>query len=306
MNTRAVALIFLSPIIFISPRIACAQQFGDPEFNTRVEHPAYSKNLPRVLFDETHNNLYTAIAGYKAFADVISNDGYHLVRNRKPFIKESLNTFKVLVIANALGAEDVDDEGADHPAFPEEEADIVRDWVRGGGSLLLLADPAPFGSAAESLARRFGVEMSKGLTRDPANHDKNSSEESYLVYSRANNLLLDHPITQGRGDAEKINRVIAFSGQSLKGPNGSATFLKLSDTAVDLISGKDVSAAGRAEGIALKFGKGRVVVLGEAVMLSAQLAGSEKRPIGMNYAEVDNKQLALNIMHWLSGLLKDR
>ncbi|HYN25556.1 MAG TPA: hypothetical protein VES69_10995, partial [Pyrinomonadaceae bacterium] len=64
-----------------------------------------------------------------------------------------------------------------------------------------------------------------------------------------------------------------------------------------------VSAAGRAQGIAFKFGKGRVVVLGEAAMLSAQLAGAEKRPMGMNVPGSDNRQLALNIMHWLSGLL---
>jgi 2-polyprenyl-6-methoxyphenol hydroxylase-like FAD-dependent oxidoreductase len=66
---------------------------------------------------------------------------------------------------------------------------------------------------------------------------------------------------------------------------------------------KQVSAAGRAQGIALQFGKGRIVVLGEAAMLTAQIAG-KGFPFGMNTPGVDNRQLALNIMHWLSGLLK--
>jgi hypothetical protein len=41
-------------------------------------------------------------------------------------------------------------------------------------------------------------------------------------------------------------------------------------------------------------------------MLSAQIAGSgeEKYRLGMNRSCIDNRQLALNIMHWLSGLLK--
>lgn len=52
----------------------------------------------------------------------------------------------------------------------------------------------------------------------------------------------------------------------------------------------------------VKFGQGRVVVLGEAGMLTAQL-DDKKRPFGMNCPGIDNKQLALNIMHWLSGLL---
>jgi hypothetical protein len=86
--------------------------------------------------------------------------------------------------------------------------------------------------------------------------------------------------------------------------------MKLADTAVDFTpgpqgsEGKTKSAAGRAQGIALRFGKGRVVVLGEAGMMSAQLAGPDKRKFGMNRPGIDNRQLALNIMHWLSGLLK--
>jgi hypothetical protein len=100
---------------------------------------------------------------------------------------------------------------------------------------------------------------------------------------------------------------MTFVGQSLKGPEGSEAFLKLADTATDRLPGdppKDSSAAGRAQALAFKFGKGRVVVLGDAAMLSAQVTGSDNQPFGMNIPNIDNKQLALNIMHWLSGLLK--
>ncbi|HMH43248.1 MAG TPA: hypothetical protein VK557_07190, partial [Pyrinomonadaceae bacterium] len=95
--------------------------------------------------------------------------------------------------------------------------------------------------------------------------------------------------------------------QSLKGPPDSVAFMKLADSAVDAMPGVNtnpVSAAGRAQGIAMSFGKGRVVVLGEAAMLSAQLAAANKMPFGMNRPGIDNRQIALNIMHWLSGLLK--
>ena len=61
-----------------------------------------------------------------------------------------------------------------------------------------------------------------------------------------------------------------------------------------------VSAAGRAQGNALSLEKGRVVVLAEAGMLSAHLAGPNKARFGMNRPGTDNRQLALNIMHWLS------
>lgn len=55
-------------------------------------------------------------------------------------------------------------------------------------------------------------------------------------------------------------------------------------------------------------GKARVVVLGEAVVLSAQvIAEPGKEPYmshGMNFPGLDNRQLALNILQWLSALLE--
>jgi hypothetical protein len=308
MNFLAQLCLALSLALAVFAAGVTAQQIADPEFKTTVEHPAYTKSFPRVLFDEAHDNFHTTEGRYKPFADLINSDGYQVARNRKPFAKESLATFKILIIANALGAEDMDDEGADRSAFTEEECDAVSDWVRSGGSLLLIADHAPFGAAAESLAKRFSVEMSKGFTLDTENYVKDLSNPSILRYSRENKLLIEHSITRGRTEAERINTVFAFTGQSLKGPEGSVAFLKLADTAKDRASHEsttDVPAAGRAQGLAFKFGKGRVVVLGEAGMLSAQVSGPDKRPMGMNVPGSDNRQLALNIMHWLSGLLKE-
>lgn len=307
MITKSATLSFSCLLVIAISLAAHSQQLADPHFNSSVEHPAYTKNYPRVLFDEAHNNFHTAAGPYKPFADLIFSDGYQIVVNRKPFTKASLDTSKIMVIANALGAEDEDEEGADRPAFTDEEADLVRDWVRAGGALLLIADDAPFSSAAETLAKRLEVEMGKGVTLDPVNSDKVSKNPGFIVYSRENHLLVDHSITKGRNDSERINRVMTFVGQSLKGPEGSEVILKLADTATDRLAGdspKDSPAAGRAQALAFKFGKGRVVVLGDAAMLSAQLTGSDNQPFGMNTPNIDNKQLTLNIMHWLSGVLK--
>lgn len=55
----------------------------------------------------------------------------------------------------------------------------------------------------------------------------------------------------------------------------------------------------------MRFGKGRVAVFGEAAMFSAQLAGPNKDPMGMNDPIASrNPQFLLNLMHWLSGKLK--
>src|SRR5204863_287100 len=85
-----------------------------------------------------------------------------------------------------------------------------------------------------------------------------------------------------------------FSAETLKGPADSAAFLKLADSAEDAMPGVNpnpASAAGRAQGLTMSFGKGRVVVLGEAAMLSAQLGGPNQMPFGMNRPGIDNRQL---------------
>jgi hypothetical protein len=287
--------------------VAVAQQAPDPEFNTSVENPAYKKDGPRVMFDEAHHNFHTTEGRYKPFVDLMLNDGYRVIRNRQPFSKTTLGSFKILVIANALGAEEDDDEGADKSAFTDEEIQAVQDWVKSGGALLLIADHAPFGGAAAALAKSFGVEMSKGYTIDPQNCVAGSP--SQLIFSRENKLLPNHPITEGRGEKERLNIVRSFTGQSLKGPEGSAAILLLSDTAIDrpnFNSQESVSAAGRAQAVALKFGKGRVVVQGEAAMLSAQVSGPDKRTMGMNVPGNDDRQYVLNVMHWLSGVLREK
>ena len=48
----------------------------------------------------------------------------------------------------------------------------------------------------------------------------------------------------------------------------------------------------------MEFGKGRVVICGEAAMFTSQMGDA-----GMNYPGTDNKQLLLNIAHWLSKLI---
>jgi hypothetical protein len=298
--------LFLLVILALVPSV-CAQQVADENFNAKVDHPAYAKKGPAVLFDEAHNNFHTATGRYKPFADLITNDGYRITANKEPFSAKLLKDYRILVISNALGAARMVDAAASNPAFTEAECDAVRDWVKAGGSLLLIADHAPMGSANQILGQRFGIDMSKMYTLDETNSDKEANNAGFIIYTRESGRLVDHPVTRGRNDSERINKIIAFTGQSLKGPAASVAFMKLADTAKDTMGGQNatfVPAAGRAQGISLKYGKGRAIFLGEAAMLSAQVIGPQRMPFGMNRPGIDNRQLALNIMHWLSGLLK--
>lgn len=326
-------LAFQEPVAVRQPGLP--EQAADPEFDARVKEPAYGRTHPKVLFDEAHHNFHTAAGRYKPFADLITSDGYQITPSQKPFTKESLKGYDLLVIANARGGENP--VTAPSPAFTSEECEAVTNWVREGGSLLLIADHAPFGAAAGPLARALGVDMRSAYTADTDEYDKEAGNNSFLVFSRDNKLLGEHPITAGRNPEERIKRVVTFTGQSLKGPEGSVEILKLSDTAFDMPAptqaqvqeaiakaraeakgggggairmrmptSEKISAAGRAQGLAFALGRGRVVVLGEAAVLSAQIMkvpGEKDQHFGMNRAGSDDRQFALNIVHWLSRLI---
>lgn len=294
--------------------VSYAQAVADRNFNARVARPAYEGRHPKVLFDEAHKNAATADGAYRPFVDLISSDGYQVLPSGRELSKKALSGFDILVIANPSGPQ-VQPEAS---AFTEEESNAIKNWVDAGGCLLLIISHLPYSAAADLLTKRLNIDITKGHTLDRSNYDQGSADETQLLFTRTNHLLQDHAITRGRTASEQINQVITFSGTSLKGPPGSVSFLALADTAMDLLppaalkassaepappDHKQVSAAGRAQGIAMESGKGRVVILGEAAMLTAQITPQGFR-FGMNLPGYDNRQLALNIMHWLSRLLK--
>jgi len=83
-------------------------------------------------------------------------------------------------------------------------------------------------------------------------------------------------------------------------PSGSKS-VTTGSTTTTTFQTDDRPAAGHCQGLALRHGKGRVVVLAEAAMLSAQEDKGHK--FGMNAPGNDNRQFALNVVRWLAGEL---
>ena len=313
-------------VVAVLSTVLQAQQRPDPDFDVSVAAPAYVTTHPRVVIDEAHNNFHTADGRYKPFATLLRNDGYDVRPGTSAFTAAALAGVDVLVISNALGAGATPNTDSSPPAFTDAECAAVADWVRGGGSLLLISDHTPMGEANATLAAKVGVTMGKGfvMTTDP-NHRAGGA--SQLRFSRTNGLLRDHPIARGRNASERIDTVISFTGQSLTVPAGGEAILVLGRGAWELPTRADlqnlnaagrgeapaepalkanraIAVSGRAQGIAFALGKGRVVVLGEAAMMSAQVTGpgGEGR-MGMNVPGSQDKQFALNVLHWLTRLL---
>ena len=126
-----------------------------------------------------------------------------------------------------------------------------------------------------------------------------------------------HPIFNGRGrKGERVDSVVTFTGSAFWIPEASRSAPLLSvpaDTRVLMPRvawqfGDSVASSpgkGMLQGAALRVGKGRLVAAGEAAMFSAQRAGPQGSTLmGFNEPTApQNAQFALNVLHWLSGLL---
>lgn len=312
----------LMALAAVAAPASAQQQMVDPDFRPTVERPAYAAGQgPVVVIDEAHANFHRIEGQYAPFAALLRADGYRVRAGTQAFDAGGLEGVDVLVIANA-GATG---ERPTPPAFTEAEGAALEAWVRDGGKLLLIADHAPFGAAAESLAARFGVRMGTGYAF--AMTDGGADLTTNLTYPAE--AFGDHPIFAGRDPSERVDRVTAFTGQSLEGPEGATVLLHMTEGAresPDLptlqaladrlddagVPDTPIAELSRpalpAQGLAFEYGRGRVVVLGEAGMLSAQLirypadSGQADRRFGMNAAP-GNARFGLNILHWLTGLL---
>ena len=287
-----------------------AQQVADSSFAPSIASPAYSVGAgPRVLIDEGHHNFHTMAGRFFAFARLLRRDGYVVVPNASRFSREGLAGARILVISNALAAENEDEWSLPTPsAFDSSEIAAVREWVMGGGSLWLIADHMPFPGAAGRLAAEFGVLMSNGFALD------RSEEDGRMRFSRGDGSLMDHPITRGRNAAERVDSIISFTGQAFRVEAPGTPLMKLRRDVVLLLPQvawqfskltQRMSASGMLQGAVVDIGRGRVAVFGEAAMFSAQLAGPNKAPMGMNDRTApQNPQFVLNVAHWLDGSLK--
>ena len=166
----------------------------------------------------------------------------------------------------------------------------------------------PLAGHAESLAAAFGVRFQNGFALD-------SEQKGRITFRRADGSLHGGVITNGRNPAERVDSVTSFTGQAFRidpaveaapvmlMPKGHTLYLpsvawEFSETT------PRIAADYLLQGAIIRHGRGRVAVFGEAAMFTAQRAGPQRVPIGMNDPGApQNYILALNVMHWLSGLI---
>ena len=298
---KNIILILISLALFIG---VYAQQVADTGYNPVIHDPVYEPGKgPVVYIDEGHHNFHTKEGRYKAFSNLVERDGYVVKGYTGEFERKKLSKGKILVISNALNEKNVRDWTLPNlSAFTGSEIEIVRQWVFDGGSLFLIADHMPMAGAARDLAAAFGFGFTNGFVFDTA-------ARGPAIFKTQDGTLIESRITKGRNDHERVEQIATFTGQAFKIPDDATPVLVFDDRYVNFLPDtawafnektERFNAGGWSQGAYLLFGKGRIVVFGEAAMFSAQLAGPDKIKAGMNHEIAkENYQLLLNIIHWL-------
>lgn len=307
------ALLALAPLARLS-----AQQLPDRDFAPAIATASFAEGRgPRLCLDEAHHNFHTLDNRFYAFGALARRDGYRVSALREPFTTAALAACDLLVISNAQNGVPWPEQPRPTPsAFTVAEIAEARAWVERGGALLLIADHQPLAGAAKELAAAFGAEFFDCFAYARGEADailaqRNAAFPPTLFRTADGTLSSAHPITRGRGDADALTQVRSFTGQAFQWPVRGVDPLML--LPADYVSLEPRFAwtfdsstfvrpvGGWLQGATLVLGRGRVAMFGEAAMFSAQIAGAERRPMGMNAAGAEqNPRLVLNTLRWLA------
>ena len=297
----------LFSVTIILTLISCNANKAKPDndFDVSVSEPKLKNIKPRVLFDEAHKNHHQIETTYKPFATLITNDGCSVKSTDKPIDNTALANTDVYIIATAMGKEDPGDKSP----FTQNEVDLLEQWVKDGGSLLLITEHFPFGLAMSPVLNKFVVQVHNGYTEDTLLNNKEVRDALLFTKSKGN-LNQTHPIL------DKVERLNTFTGSSVKGdstwtqlliftPNAQNFNVKVTvkkdggDITTSVEYADFYSAKGYSQGICKQYGKGKIVVLAESAFLTAQFDKNGNK-YGMNSPNEDNKQFVLNLIRWLA------
>ena len=287
-----------------------SKQIIDTTFDTAIINPAHSVKQPIVGYDEGHRNAFKVTGRMKKLGELLQNDGYKIIVDTGRFTSSKLLNYDILITGGAIGNLGIE---TFPQAYTPQEIEAIYNWIVQGGSLLLMTDHPPFDTSVTALVSGLGSKSGVGIVLDSVNsfkpRDKQEFRPGWIIFSKENKGLGNHPILMGRNKTERINRVMTQGGSSITGPTGSINILSFSKSAENQMHRTFIGPTliQAAQLVAYNLGKGRVVITADGTLFSAQtvtLQDGGTFGLGMSRTDFDNRQLVLNIMHWLSGAIK--
>jgi len=235
------------------------------------------KNVPlekRILIDSAHINQYSRIHLLTA-AKALEDKGYEVNITLSELTEKTMKTY-----TDHIGLEELSDYGiffmGGISRIEIKEADKLIEWVKNGGSLFICGNwfRGPHGwlsnySVNSKLYSKLGALVENNSFEDGTNNL--NKEAMYPVFSN----IAESKITKGVKDIYSQGMAVL----NLKAPEWQA-----------LVKGNKTSNYPDKPAIAVRtFGKGKIVLCGDAAWLKPTLLGKG-----------DNMKLLINLMNWLA------
>lgn len=296
-----------------------AQQATDTSPEPPISRPAYAPGSgPVVAIDEAHQNTHTYGGALQRFVRLLHRDGFRVRPLAAMVSPEALEDIDILVIFQPGGWEGA---GA---TLTDGEVSALLEWIRRGGSLLMVLDHMPGPAGGQRIASALGietwhngyaaVEAAEGPVYTIRYQRAGQQREAGLFQTFGGGLawqgpdavVADHAVTAGRGSDEQVQTVLTFGGSAFRAGLGPEPLLILPEHAISLAPSAPnqnpsdagtprVAVGGWFGGAAMRLDRGRVALFAEAGMFSAQWP--------VHAAAADNYKLVLNVMRWLGGAL---
>jgi hypothetical protein len=309
----------------------------DDAYSPAIKKPAYEKDGPVVLLDKGHRNF----SGQHGTLRLLSADGYQAKESTGHFTFDALRQAAVLVVAGPgimMSRKDIEDP---QPLFTEEEAATLHDWVAGGGALLLATSGQDISVLLRRFEVELSQGQVRDAKLFSPKSEKQYHD---YTLNAGNEGLSQDGILNGRSTEENVKSVVLDSlvKAIAKAPENARPLLRCSESAMsympDVLQASELKAATATAiaagkppaetttstapaprttpaphiplAIAFAYGKGRVVVVTNSMIFTAltrsEVINDKKAEAGRQtgLTEADNQQFALNVMHWLSGLIE--
>jgi hypothetical protein len=249
---------------------------------------------PLILVDRTHNNFHnvtpessTYKGRYWGFAKLLMADGYDVRDSTEPFETLLPSTPPdILVIANPKP-----ESGPE--AMSATAVAAVVNWVTQGGSLLLITDHPPY-NKIPALMQALGLQRFASNSDDPP-CSLGSGPANCWTFTRASGSLNPAAaVANGFAANEAVHEVSTFFG-TFFAPVATPPAIAQYEGVLIFPPGTiahGLNIGGFWQGVAIRYGNGKVYVAGEAGSLTAQ------NTFGMHMTPY-NEQYLLNIIHWL-------
>lgn len=243
-----------------------------------------TENNSKVLFDETgpYGKYYTIYnagpAGSSGFASLLENNGYSISRlTEGPLTYEKLKDYDVLVMMGPMRS------------YSDQEINSIKEFVKNGGGLFILADPwgpqdGDENYAFNKVARSFGVNFAFNQVMVDKQHNiafsnqiKTTGIKSHPVTSNISELYY---ITGAYQDSGSAN-VMAYSDADSWSDHGYVTSEGTSQN--DELKESDEKQGPLPLISSLEYGKGKIVFMGSVqTFMNAWIYRSGGWKLGLN------------------------